>query len=188
MMRRVPIKDKTQLEVYLFNASQSYYVGLISFDELMTQYKNIVEDITFTSRTMKADIMNNIIDDFNNFVKNSNIEFEKLISIIKPFYLKKDFKQIKKILFFYRLNEYRKIKQNKNLKNSTKIDLRNKLSFIIRIIYEQPLIFENIIFPVISKDWTEEEINDFKLDNKRLFIEFYDKSDFENELLKLLNE
>ena len=187
-MHRVPIKDKTQLEIYLFNVNQSYYVGLLSFDGLMTQYKNIVEDVTFASRSMKSDIMSNILNDFNNFVKNSDIEFKKLIDIIKPFYLKKDFKQIKKILFFYRLNEYRKIKQNKNLKNNLKIDLKNKLNFIIRIIYEQPLIFENTIFPIISKDWNEEEVNDFKLDNKRLFIEFYDKSEFENELVKLLNE
>ena len=76
-MRRVPIKDKNQLEIYLFNVNQSYYVGLLSFDGLMTQYKNIVEDVTFASRSMKSDIMSNILNDFNNFVKNSDIEFKK---------------------------------------------------------------------------------------------------------------
>lgn len=185
MHHRVPIKNKKELTTYLFNASQSYYVGLLTTDELITEYKNRIEDVTFASRPMKLDFMSSLLTDLNNFITSSNIEFKKLIDILQPIVIKQDFKQIKKILFFYRLNEYRKIQKNKDLNNMARIDLRNKVSYIIRIMYQQPLIFENTIFPLISKDWSKEKINDFKLDNRSFFIEFYDDNlEFDNKFVE----
>lgn len=166
---RVPVKSQSHLVSLIFHANQSYFLGELSFDNLMTKYNNTVQDSTFTTRKIKLNILSDLMITFYKFMENSNIEFKKLITVIEPFYLKKDFKQIKKILFFYRLNEYRKIKKNKNLSKWAKVDAKNKLTYIIRYIYEQAGIFENIIFPLASKDWSQDDIIDFKSNNEILF-------------------
>lgn len=183
MYSRVPIKNQAQLVSLIFHANQNYFLGELNFDDLMTIYNNTIEDCSFITRKIKLTLISDLMITFSQFMKTSNIEFEKLNNYIKPFYIEKNFKQIKKILFFYRLNEYRKIKKNKNLSKVAKVDSKNKLIYIIRYIYEQAGIFENIIFPLVSKDWSQDDIIDFKSNNEILFTnEINNQPELEKEI------